>query len=111
LGSFFLIGERGVADRAPLAFVEQEGSTLRGSYQCAIGNMVCRDANKTTSGDIVEGQVSGRMLTFRVILPADVSSCIYSGEASSTRAGGTYRCYQGGGLDEMGIWQVSRQLE
>jgi hypothetical protein len=88
--------------------MQQDGATLRGDYKCAIGTAVCRDANKTTSGKIVNGTLSGRTIAMRVMLPGDVSSCIYNGEATSTAISGSYRCYEGGGLSELGMWQVSR---
>jgi hypothetical protein len=53
--------------------------------------------------------VSGRDVTIRVVLPGDLSSCLYNGSGySSNELRGTYRCYQGGGLVEVGIWQVRR---
>jgi len=88
--------------------MRQDGATLRGDYKCSIGTTVCRDANKTTSGKIVNGTLSGRTIAMRVMLPGDVSSCIYNGEATSTAISGSYRCYEGGGLSELGMWQVSR---
>jgi hypothetical protein len=88
--------------------LRQSDSTLSGEYRCAIGTMVCRDANTTDHGTVVSGQVSGRNLTMRVILPGDVSSCLFNGSDSSTDIRGGYRCYQGGGLAEVGTWQVRR---
>ncbi len=88
--------------------IKQEGPDLRGDYTCAIGTAVCRDANRTTSGEIVNGTLSGSTIAMRVLLTGDLSSCIYNGEASSATMRGTYRCYQGGGLNESGLWQVSR---
>jgi len=87
--------------------MQQDGSTISGDYTCAIGTTVCRDANKTTSGKIVNGTLNGNTIAMRVMLPGDVSSCIYNGEATSTAISGSYRCYEGGGLSEMGMWQVS----
>lgn len=88
--------------------MQQDGSTISGDYKCAIGTAVCRDANKTTSGKIVNGTLNGGTIAMRVMLPGDVSSCIYNGDATSTAISGRYRCYEGGGLSEMGMWQVSR---
>ncbi len=88
--------------------IRQDGSSIRGDYTCAIGTAVCRDANKTTTGEIVTGSVRGTTISMRVLLPADLSSCIYNGEVSFARINGSYRCYQGGGLNEQGMWQVSR---
>jgi hypothetical protein len=89
--------------------LRQTDSTLTGTYRCAIGTMVCRHANITDYGTLMAGRVSGRDVMMRVLLPGDLSSCLYNGAASdSDRMRGTYRCYQGGGLVEVGQWQVSR---
>ena len=88
--------------------IRQEGSTVSGDYKCAIGTVVCRDANQTTSGEIISGTLTGSTLAMRVMISADISSCIYNGEVSSSGMNGSYRCYQGGGLQEVGMWQVSR---
>ena len=90
--------------------IRQDGAELHGDYTCGIGNAVCRDANRTTNGTIVHGSVSGNTLAMRVFLPGDLSSCMYNGQVlSATEARGGYRCYQGGGLVEQGLWNVSRQ--
>jgi hypothetical protein len=107
---YTVLGRCNAVNRITFA-IRQEGSVLRGDYKCGIGNAVCRDANKTTEGTIVDGWLSGSTMALRVLLPGDLSSCIYNGEVSSTQARGGYRCYQGGGLNEVGIWQVSRQAE
>lgn len=88
--------------------LRQNDSTLTGDYRCAIGTMVCRDANTTDHGTVASGQVSGRNVTMRIVLPGDLSSCLYNGSDSSGQLRGGYRCYQGGGLAEVGLWQVSR---
>ncbi len=89
--------------------LRQRDSTLTGDYRCAIGTMVCRDANTTDRGTVVSGTVSGRDLTMRVMLPGDLSSCLYHGsQYTAGELRGGYRCYQGGGLAEVGVWQVSR---
>jgi hypothetical protein len=88
--------------------LEQDGSVIRGKYKCAIGTAVCRDANKTTKGKIVDGTLSGQTIALRVMFSADVSSCLFNGNAGPAAISGTYRCYAGGGLSEMGTWQVSR---
>jgi len=56
----------------------------------------------------MDGWVSGRNVTLRVMLPGDLSSCLYNGLDSSTEIRGGYRCYQGGGLVEVGQWRVRR---
>jgi hypothetical protein len=89
-------------------FLRQNDSSLTGDYRCGIGTMVCRDANITDRGTVANGQVSGRNVTMRVILPGDLSSCLYNGSGSAGEMRGGYRCYQGGGLVEVGVWQVSR---
>jgi hypothetical protein len=88
--------------------LHQSDSAVTGDYRCAIGTTVCRSANTTERGTLIDGSVSGRNVTLRVMLPGDVSSCLYNGLDSATQIGGSYRCYQGGGLVETGQWLVRR---
>ncbi len=89
--------------------LRQTDASLKGTYRCAIGTMVCRDANTTDHGTVMSGNVSGNNVTIRVMLPGDISSCLYNGiSEGSGGMRGSYRCYQGGGLAEVGQWQVSR---
>lgn len=89
--------------------LRQTDSTLTGDYRCTIGTMVCRDANTTDRGTVASGELSGSAVTMRVVLPGDLSSCLYNGfEYSPGELHGGYRCYQGGGLAEVGVWQVRR---
>jgi hypothetical protein len=89
--------------------LRQTESSLEGTYNCANGTLVCRDENTTTYGTVTGGTLSGRNLSMRVLLPGDLSSCLYNGlETSPGAMRGSYRCYQGGGLVEYGQWQVSR---
>jgi hypothetical protein len=89
--------------------LRQTDSSLSGTYRCAIGTMVCRDANTTDHGTVMSGNVSGNNVTIRVMLPGDLSSCLYNGVADAPGSvRGSYRCYQGGGLAEVGQWRVGR---
>jgi hypothetical protein len=89
--------------------LRQTESSLEGTYKCGIGTLVCRDENTTTYGTVTGGTVSGRNVSMQVLLPGDLSSCLYNGfETSPGAMRGSYRCYQGGGLVEYGQWQVSR---
>jgi hypothetical protein len=91
--------------------LRQTDSSLSGEYRCTIGTQVCRDANTTDRGTVTSGQVSGRDISIRVLLPGDLSSCLYNGsQYSADQMRGTYRCYQGGGLAEVGIWQMRRGI-
>lgn len=88
--------------------LHQNDSEVTGDYRCAIGTTVCRSENTTVRGKLIDGSVRGRNVTLRVLLPGDLSSCLYNGSDSATQIGGSYRCYQGGGLVETGQWQVRR---
>jgi hypothetical protein len=101
------IGRCDAVNRITLS-LHQNDSGVTGDYRCAIGTTVCRDANTTVQGRLIDGSVNGRNVTLRVMLPGDVSSCLYNGLDSATQIGGSYRCYQGGGLVEIGQWQVRR---
>jgi hypothetical protein len=90
--------------------LQQSDAAVTGDYRCSIGTTVCRSANTTERGTLIDGSVSGRNVTLRVLLPGDLSSCLYNGLDSATQIGGSYRCYQGGGLVETGQWSVRRGL-
>jgi hypothetical protein len=87
----------------------QDGSQVSGHYTCAIGNAICRNGNDARTGQIISGKVDGKNIRFSVMVPSDVSSCAYSGyspESGNMRGG--YSCYQGGGLIEQGMFEVTR---
>jgi hypothetical protein len=88
--------------------LRQSEAVVPGDYRCSIGTAVCRSANTTERGTLIDGSVSGRNVTLRVLLPGDLSSCLYKGLDSARHIGGSYRCYQGGGLVETGQWSVRR---
>jgi hypothetical protein len=105
------VGRCNAVNRITFA-LRQTDASLTGTYRCAIGTMVCRHANITDYGYLMAGRVSGHDIMMRVLLTGDLSSCLYNGSASgSDMMRGTYRCYQGGGLVEVGQWQVSRGAE
>jgi hypothetical protein len=88
----------------------QDGSNVTGHYTCAMGSQVCRNGNADNNGKIVSGRVSGQSIYFTVIVPADVSSCRYSGNSLSPgQLRGGYNCYEGGGLVEQGSFEVTRE--
>lgn len=84
----------------------QDGADVKGTYHCSIGNMVCR--NMDDSGPVVSSSVSGSLARLRVVLTNDGSSCLFDGHFQEASAGGSYFCYQGGGLVEQGQWQLAR---
>ncbi len=86
----------------------QSDAQLRGRYTCAYGNYICRHDGLDRSGYITSGHVSGRRLTMRVMIPADVSSCMFYGTATQGQIVGRYICYEGGGIAEEGDWRVVR---
>jgi hypothetical protein len=84
----------------------QNGADVNGTYHCAIGNMICR--NMDDSGAVVSSSVTGSLARLRVMLSSDGSSCIFDGHFQQESAGGSFFCYQGGGLVEQGQWKVAR---
>jgi hypothetical protein len=86
----------------------QSDSKLSGRYTCAYGNYVCRHGGIDRSGYITSGRVSGQRMTMRVMIPADVSSCLFSGTFAEGQIAGRYTCYEGGGIAEEGDWRVVR---
>ncbi len=89
--------------------IVQDGSDVSGHYTCAIGNAICRNGNDAKSGKITSGRASGKNIRFSVLVPSDVSNCDYTGYSqSSGQMRGGYTCYQGGGLIEQGMFEVTR---
>jgi len=87
----------------------QDGSSISGNYHCAIGTQICRNGNADDSGKITSGSASGNTVRFSVIIPSDVSNCYYNGVSQSPgQMRGSYSCYQGGGIAERGLFEVSR---
>ena len=87
----------------------QQGDRIKGKYTCAYGNLNCRSGGSDDTGNIVSGRISGNEIRLSVIIPADVSNCYYNGRLTSpTTIGGGYSCYQGGGLLEEGMWEVTQ---
>ncbi len=89
--------------------IVEDGSEVSGHYTCAVGTAICRNGNDAKNGKITSGRVSGKQIRFSVLVPSDVSNCNYTGYSSEpgTMRGG-YSCYQGGGLIEQGMFQVTR---
>lgn len=83
----------------------QQDSTVKGSYKCSTGTMMCRKLNDT--GEIAYGAVREGSLSLRVML-SDGSSCIFQGKHSGGRIGGNYICLQGGAIVDRGQWEVER---
>jgi hypothetical protein len=87
----------------------QKGDRLKGKFTCAYGNMICRNGGADNTGKIVSGRVAGNQIRISVVLPSDVSNCYYNGVfTSATAIRGAYSCYQGGELQEEGMWNVTR---
>lgn len=98
----------GAVNKITFTIVE-DGSDVSGHYTCAIGTAICRNGNDAKNGKITSGRVSGKNIRFSVLVPSDVSNCNYTGyspEPGVMRGG--YSCYQGGGLIEQGMFEVTR---
>ena len=86
-----------------------KGDEIKGRFTCAYGTLNCRNGGADNTGKIVSGRVSGNLIRFSVIVPADVSNCYYNGRlTSSTTIHGGYACYQGGGLLEQGVFDLTK---
>jgi hypothetical protein len=87
----------------------EDGSEVSGHYTCAIGTVICRNGNDAKTGKIISGRVSGKNIRFSVMVPSDVSNCDYTGYSPKPgNMRGGYTCYQGGGLVEQGMFEVTR---
>lgn len=97
----------GAVNRITLALVQSE-SEITGNYRCDYGNGICRDSDLDRAGYISRGLISGQTVSMRVMIPADVSSCMFFGHFTAERASGSYSCYAGGSIVEAGVWEAAR---
>ncbi len=89
--------------------VEQNEQNFRGIFTCRYGNYNCR--HMMESGNIVAGEINGRRVMLRVVMPDDGSSCIYSGMLASSenaKIDGGFTCIQGGSLVDKGNWHIEK---
>jgi hypothetical protein len=87
----------------------QQGSRISGKYSCFHSNFECRYGGADSEGYVQWGDINGSAVRIDVLLPSDLSSCLYIGHVPADRIAGTYRCYEGGGVMEQGIWQMARK--
>ena len=98
----------GAVNNITVTILDQD-SQISGHYTCSIGTQICRNGNADNSGKVVGGKVNGNNIRFNVIIPADLSNCMFNGFTQSPgQMRGGYTCYQGGGLVEQGNFEVSR---
>jgi len=84
-----------------------EPSGISGFYKCSFGTMDC--FNQNDSGKFAHGSLTGTHLALRIAMQ-DGSSCLFDGEpAGANRIDGYYACYQGGGLEERGSFEIQRR--
>ncbi len=91
-----------------LIITEKDGK-ISGAYGCSSGedtNAFCRNHDET--GVISRGSLSGNKFTATITVYPDFSHCEYSGTWSGDQIRGTYTCYLGGSIAELGNWQVKK---
>jgi hypothetical protein len=86
----------------------QRGSRISGKYSCSYGSFECRHGGSDSDGRVQWGDIRGSEVRLDVLLPSDLSSCLYIGRIAGETIIGTYRCYEGGGLIEQGMWRMKR---
>jgi len=104
----FSAGRCNAVNNITFRFASKENE-IKGKFTCAYGNLNCRKGGADDTGKIVSGRVSGNLIQFSVMVPADVSHCYYNGKlTSSTTIHGAYACYQGGALLEQGVFDLTK---
>lgn len=86
----------------------QRGSQLSGKYNCSYGSFECRHGGADSDGYVHWGDMRGSEVRLDVLLPSDLSSCLYNGDVAGDKIAGMYRCYAGGALIEQGTWRMSK---
>jgi hypothetical protein len=89
--------------------LQQRASRIAGGYHCSYGNFECRHEGIDTDGYVQWGDMHSSRVRLDVLLPTDLSSCIYNGNVSHNTIVGTYQCYEGGALVEQGTWRTVRK--
>lgn len=90
-------------------WLDQRVSRITGRYECRYGNFECRHGGADSDGYVQWGDIHGSGVRLDVLLPSDLSSCLYNGKVSADRISGTYQCYEGGAIIEQGTWQMVRR--
>jgi hypothetical protein len=101
-------GGAGLTRDITLIITEKDGK-ISGAYGCSSGedtNAFCRNHDET--GVISRGSLSGNKFTATITVYPDFSHCEYSGTWSDDQIRGTYTCYLGGSIAELGNWQVKK---
>lgn len=84
-----------------------EPAGISGFYKCSVGTIGCLNQNE--SGKFADGTMTGTHLALRIAME-DGSSCLYDGNpVGANQIEGYYACYQGGGLEERGSFQIRRR--
>src|SRR5712691_6567300 len=98
-------GSAGLTRDITLIITEKDGK-ISGAYGCSSGedtNAFCRNHDET--GVISRGSLLGNKFTATITVYPDFSHCEYSGTLSDGQIRGTYTCYLGGSIAELGNWQ------
>jgi hypothetical protein len=93
--------------KRPIALnLNQNGSSISGSYSCLVGNALCGMDN---TGNIVDGRMEGSYLSDMRIVFSDATNCLYQGQFTADGGKGEYTCFAGAGrIVEQGGWQLER---
>jgi hypothetical protein len=89
-------------------WLDQRASRITGRYECRYGNFECRHGGADSDGYVQWGDIHGSEVRLDVLLPSDLSSCLFNGKVSAASISGTYQCYEGGAIIEQGMWQMAR---
>jgi hypothetical protein len=101
-------GSAGLTRDITLIITDKDGK-ISGAYGCSSGedtNAFCRNHDET--GVISRGSLSGNKFTATITVYPDFSHCEYSATWSDDQIRGTYTCYLGGSIAELGNWQVKK---
>jgi hypothetical protein len=97
----------GAVNHIALTIID-EPSGIDGFYKCSFGTMDCFNQNE--SGTFAYAAMKGTHLALRIAMQ-DGSSCLFDGDpVGANRIDGYYACYQGGGLEERGSFEIARRF-
>ena len=97
-------GRCNAVNRVKFSLVQRD-SRISGKYSCSYGNFESRHGGPDSDGYVQWGDTRGSAAHVDVLLPSDLSSCLFSWDVSADTIAGTDRCYEGGALIEQGTWR------
>src|SRR5271163_2617652 len=88
--------------------LKQSGEELSGTYRCYAGKKANTECNNPV-GNVTGGKIEGGKVTINVVAQPNNLQCTFNGSIATGRMKGDFTCYEGGGLQSNGVFNVHRK--